>query len=146
MPEPRRTALRKSTIKHRYKGGDSADLRRGRKIRRQDAALTSDAANLQQSLDPPVVEFVALARRPFEPRAVDDGDLAAPVADKARALQFARGLADARSPHPEHRGEEFLGETQHLGVGAVARHQQPARGALLDLVQTVAGGGLSRIC
>ena len=85
---------------------------------------------------------VALARRRLQPGAVENGDVAAGVADQARLLEVMRGRGDALTAHPQHVGDELLGHQQLVRGPAVVGQQEPAAEALLDRVQAVAHGGL----
>ncbi len=86
--------------------------------------------------------MVARARRCFEASAVEDGDVAAAVADQLALLQRLRRLGDADAPHPEHVPEEFMRHAESVRLHAIVRHQQPAREARLHHVKAIARGGL----
>ena len=62
--------------------------------------------------------------------------------DQPGASQFSESGRDSGTPHAEHRGKEFVRHRYDVRAHAVARHQQPAGTALLDQVESVAGGGL----
>src|SRR5215212_2387793 len=84
-------------------------------------------------------EAIALAGGFLQARPVSDEDTAALVIDGAYSLQGARRDGDAGTAHGEHDREEFLGEWQRVGFGAVMRHQQPTREPFREIVVRVAG-------
>ena len=80
----------------------------------------------------------------FQPPIVEDDDVLAVVADQPGPLQDARGDRHAGAAHPEHVREHLVRQRQHVGAGALAAEQQPARESLLNRVERVAGRGLRR--
>ena len=81
---------------------------------------------------------IAFARQPLESLAVENLDRAAAIGDGPQFLQLARDRVDRRALHPEQRGQRFLGQRQPIAADAVLRGQQPAQGARLDRVESVA--------
>src|SRR5216684_235878 len=57
----------------------------------------------EQAHQPLVVDLIALAGGRFEAVVVDDGDLAAVIADEPRALQLSGGFGDPGAAHAKHR-------------------------------------------
>ena len=85
---------------------------------------------------------VTLARGFLESGAVHHGDVSAAVRDKARLSQDSHRHRHARPANSQHLGQEFLGQIEAVAADPILRHEQPARAALFDEVQPVAGGGL----
>ena len=81
----------------------------------------------------------------LELAAREDTDLAAGIRDELSALQFAGGNGYRAPLHAEHVGEKLVGEVKMIRVGAVIRHQQPARQPGLDFMEAIAGGGLRQL-
>src|SRR5581483_201235 len=105
------------------------------------ARLRQDARAVVHVLD----DAVTLAGRRLEALAVEDADAAAAVLDQLAVLQRGRRPRDADPAHAEHVREELLRQAEFVGAHPVARHEQPAREALLDLVKAVARRGLGNL-
>ena len=97
----------------------------------------------------PLIELldngVALASTLCEPGGIEDRDAAAGIGDEAFALEITSRHGDADAADAEHAGEKFMRKLQLIRLRAVARHQEPARGACLYRMKRVAGGGLSKL-
>ena len=59
-------------------------------------------------------DLVTAARPCFQARSVEDRELASDVADQFPLLEGAGYLGDALSAHPQHVGEELLGEPEFV--------------------------------
>ncbi len=88
---------------------------------------------------------VALARNPAKLVAIENSDGAAIVLDDLVLLEKASGKADAGAVCAKHGGKKIVGDGQNRRIDAILGHEQPAREALLDSVQTIAGGGLRHL-
>src|SRR6478752_6256383 len=72
--------------------------------------------------------------------------MAAAVANDAELVQCTRRRGNAFAPHTKHEREELLGEIERVPpADAIVRHEKPARAALIDRVQAVAGHRLSEL-
>ena len=58
--------------------------------------------------------------------------------DEAGFLQNAHRHRHARPPYSQHLGQEFLRKVELVAPDPVLRHQQPARGPLVDDMESVA--------
>ena len=96
----------------------------------------------EQSIEFQLGNAVAFAREAFQATAIEDRDVATPVADETGPLQGARRGGDAGPLHPQHHCQEFLREQKLVRLHAVVRHQHPAAGSLLDVMKMIARGGL----
>jgi hypothetical protein len=76
---------------------------------------------------------------------VQDGDIAAPVLDRAFALQGTGGQADAGAIGAKHFGQPEMRDLQRNPVGPILHDQEPAREALFHTVQAVSGCGLGSL-
>src|SRR5690606_8174200 len=74
-----------------------------------------------------------------------DRDLATAVADQLAPLQRPRRIGDADTPNPQHECEELVGHGECIGVGPVARHQQPSGESRLNDMKSVAGDRLGEL-
>jgi hypothetical protein len=114
-----------------------------------DRSGTGQAAQQHSALGSPeqlakllLDHAVALARGRLETRAVEDGDPATGIGNRASLLEDGGGHRHAGPPDPEHHREKLLGQRQGIAGGAVMGHQQPARQPLLKRVVHVAHRGL----
>src|SRR5580658_3648710 len=96
----------------------------------------------EQTIELPLGNAIALARAALQAAAIDDRDVAAAITDQAGALQAARRGRDAGALHPQHHGEELLGEQKLVRLHAIVRHQHPAAASLLEGMKMNARGGL----
>jgi hypothetical protein len=76
---------------------------------------------------------------------IEHGDVAAPVADEAGALQFPGDLRNAFAAYPEHAGDQFMRHDQLFARQAIKRQQQPAAKLLLDRVVPIASRRLRHL-
>src|SRR5689334_21143621 len=74
----------------------------------------------------------------FEPTSIADDDDATCVANEPRSLRHARRDRNGWSAHAEHLRQVPVRQRKPVQANTVVRHQQPARTALLYLVQTSA--------
>jgi len=86
---------------------------------------------------------IALAGTFLEFLPVEDPYGAAGIFDCPFSLENASSQTDARAVSPEHRRQEVMGDVEQAIVDPILHDQQPAGKALLDSVETVAGGRLS---
>ena len=77
--------------------------------------------------------------------AVEDVDRAAPELRGAFAGEPGADRRDRGPRHAEQVGEGFLGQREAVAADPVAGKQQPARRALVEAVQAVAGHGLGEV-
>src|ERR1700730_10361609 len=78
---------------------------------------------------------VTTASGRFESAAVQYLDLTAMIFYVPAALQYAGSRRDADAADAEHVREEFMGDVKAIRMGAILRHQKPARQARPDLVK-----------
>src|SRR5206468_12796969 len=81
---------------------------------------------------------VAGTTRSLKGFAVADGDAAAVVLDHPRLLQRGRRKAYGRAARTQHLSQHLVGQRDVPVTGAIVAEQQPARNALLHVVQAVA--------
>src|SRR5579863_6206651 len=86
--------------------------------------------------------IVALARRRFQPGAVDDGNVAARVTNEPSGLQRLRGFRYRWPSRADHFCEQLLDELEVVASRSIGSCEQPARTSLDHVVQPVAGGRL----
>src|SRR5688572_31378604 len=96
----------------------------------------------RESVDP-LDDLVAPAGRRLEAGAVEYADIAPVVADQLLPLQGAGGPGHGNPQHAQHVAEYLLRDMKIVRSHAVARHQQPAREAVLHEMETVACRDLS---
>src|ERR1700733_10570294 len=94
-----------------------------------------------QRLDRPI----ALAGAFLQSLEIEHADVSALVSDEAGLLQGIGHDRYAGAAHPEHLGDEFLGEREIVAADQVAAAQEPTRETRLDRVDGIAGGGLLRL-
>src|SRR5580698_2428881 len=70
--------------------------------------------------------------------AVEDGDLATRVTDKATLLQRAGRNGDGGAPGTEHLSDVLLRDLHLFGLDAVSERKQPAGEALFYLMEAIA--------
>lgn len=85
---------------------------------------------------------IAFAGSVLQALAIDDRDDAALITDQAFTLQGARSSRNACALHPQHHGQELLGEQKFIRIHTVVRHQQPAATSLLQRMKMIARGRL----
>src|SRR5260221_13757604 len=78
-----------------------------------------------------------------EALAVEHYDQAAGRSYQALSLEIMQPDGDARSAHPQHHGEEFVGDPQLAARETIVGHQNPAGEALLELGSSVGERGLA---
>jgi serine/threonine-protein kinase len=90
-------------------------------------------------------DVVAAARRLLQPRSVEHLDAPAHVAQHPGRLQRAHRDRHPGAAHAEHQRQELVRHLERVAPHPVVRHEQPARGALLDRVELVARGRLGHL-
>src|SRR4051812_28710280 len=86
-----------------------------------DSVRGSGAGDPEQSIELGANDAVALARRPFEARSVQDAHLAARVGDEPPLGEVADRDPHALPCDAQHEREEFLGQVEAAGLGSVVR-------------------------
>src|SRR5438105_1891376 len=81
----------------------------GRWLKRRWGAAGRLRPASRQGQEPLVVDVVTLAGGRLEALAIQDGELAAMIADEPRAVQLTDRFGDPGAPHPEHRRQELVG-------------------------------------
>jgi hypothetical protein len=87
-------------------------------------------------------DLVTLASGFFEPCAVKDNNLAAPIPDKPGLLERSGDERNGCSAHSEHLGQKILGQRKCVRINSIARLQQPSSKPRFRAVNGVACGDL----
>jgi hypothetical protein len=77
---------------------------------------------------------IAFADSRLQSLPVEDGDAAAGVLDQSRRLEVAGCVGDPLAAHPQHVGDELLGELQFVDLHPIVGEQKPAAEALFHRV------------
>lgn len=85
---------------------------------------------------------VAFARTGLQRRAVQNGNHAPLVTDRAVFLKGMKHLCHAGTPYAQHQREKLVGQRELVGLDSVVARQQPTAAALRHRVQAIASRGL----
>jgi hypothetical protein len=92
-----------------------------------------------------LVGRVAAAGGGLQAGPLEDGDVAAGIADQPAVLQRGGRPGDADAAHAQHLGQEFVSDMKTVRVGAILGHQEPAGQSRLHHVKTGAARGLRQL-
>src|SRR6476661_8755692 len=88
--------------------------------------------------------LVTLASCFFQPFPVPDSNFSARVINQSGLMQNSRCQRHRRARRSQHVAKEFVSDRERVRVHAVMAHQQPARQPFCNVMQPIAGRGLSR--